>query len=239
MKRLLSSTLFLLVLLFQSGITFSQTIEGYLHKKVMGFDVYIEREVIRNDNSAGSKALAQIKINLEEISRDFGLSEKVIAQLQETKIFIDWDTQNKGAVYHPNKVWLIDNGYIPEKEKSIEISNINNFLSWSAQNQPYMLFHELAHAYHHQQFGFNNSEVHLAYQKAIKSGKYGDLKYYTGNENYITRKAYASVNHKEYFAELSEAYFGTNDFYPFSKKEIQEYDPGGYKLIRHMWGVQN
>ena len=31
----------------------------------------------------------------------------------------------------------------------------------------------------------------------------------------------------EYFAELSEAYFGTNDFYPFVRGELQTTRPAG------------
>ena len=38
------------------------------------------------------------------------------------------------------------------------------------------------------------------------------------------------------FAELSEAYFGRNDFYPFTRKELEKHDPAGYRLMRETWG---
>ena len=47
---------------------------------------------------------------------------------------------------------------------------------------------------------------------------------------------YALTNAKEYFAELSEAYFGRNDFYPFTRKELEKHDPAGYRLMRETWG---
>ncbi|MEE3219803.1 MAG: zinc-dependent peptidase, partial [Planctomycetota bacterium] len=46
---------------------------------------------------------------------------------------------------------------------------------------------------------------------------------------------YALTNHKEYFAECSEAYFGTNDFYPFVRAELKEHDPHVYALLDEIW----
>jgi hypothetical protein len=43
-------------------------------------------------------------------------------------------------------------------------------------------------------------------------------------------------NDQEYFAELSEAYFGTNDIYPFVRAEVREHDPEGYRMLRKVWG---
>ena len=42
-------------------------------------------------------------------------------------------------------------------------------------------------------------------------------------------------NHIEYFAELSEAYFWTNDFYPFNKAELEAFDPQGYAAVEGAW----
>jgi hypothetical protein len=39
----------------------------------------------------------------------------------------------------------------------------------------------------------------------------------------------------EYFAEASEAYFGTNDFYPFVRTELQRHDPEMYELLKRLW----
>jgi len=43
-------------------------------------------------------------------------------------------------------------------------------------------------------------------------------------------------NHKEYFAELSEAYFGTNDMYPFVRAELMKHDPEAHALLKKLWG---
>ena len=47
---------------------------------------------------------------------------------------------------------------------------------------------------------------------------------------------YALTNHKEYFAEATEAYLYRNDFYPFVRAELQQVDPGGHALLESIWG---
>jgi hypothetical protein len=39
----------------------------------------------------------------------------------------------------------------------------------------------------------------------------------------------------EYFAEGSEALFGTNDFHPFVRPELNRHDPELYALLRRLW----
>ena len=55
---------------------------------------------------------------------------------------------------------------------------------------------------------------------------------------YTGRKVrhYALSNHKEYFAESTEAYFGVNDFYPFVRAELKEHDRPMFDLLEKIWG---
>jgi Mlc titration factor MtfA (ptsG expression regulator) len=57
---------------------------------------------------------------------------------------------------------------------------------------------------------------------------------YSGEEE----KAYAATNPMEYFAELSETYFGTNDFYPFVRAELRIHDPKAFAMVETLWGVK-
>lgn len=50
-------------------------------------------------------------------------------------------------------------------------------------------------------------------------------------------KAYAATRVEEYFAEACEAYFGVNDFYPFVKAELRDYDPAIYEVIERVFHV--
>jgi hypothetical protein len=40
----------------------------------------------------------------------------------------------------------------------------------------------------------------------------------------------------EYFAEGTEAYLGTNDFYPFVRGELIRHDPLLAELLSEVWG---
>ena len=51
-------------------------------------------------------------------------------------------------------------------------------------------------------------------------------------------KAYAATNQEEYFAELTEAYFGQNDWFPHNREELRNYDPRGYKMIEEVWSAE-
>ena len=42
----------------------------------------------------------------------------------------------------------------------------------------------------------------------------------------------------EFFAELTEAYFGLNDYFPFKKSDLEQYDSVGYSMIEKVWAQQ-
>ncbi|MCM8527449.1 MAG: hypothetical protein NE327_13085 [Lentisphaeraceae bacterium] len=156
------------------------------------------------------------------------LKEEVVQDLQKVVIYVDIKQKGKsGAEYHPSKKWLIDNKFSPEKAKCIEISNISQFIRYT-KTQPWVMLHELMHSYHDQVLKFDNKEILECFNNAIKAGKYGKVKHISGREV----KHYSATNHKEYWSEACEAYFGTNDFYPFVKAEILEYDPDICKILK-------
>ena len=124
--------------------------------------------------------------------------------------------------YHPSPEWLTEHGMNPDKGRCVEIANARNFLTWTKQ-QPWMVLHRTAHAYHHQFLpdGYDNDAVATAYRNAMNAKRYDSVLHYDGKEV----KAYATTNPMEFFAEASEAFFGTNDFYPFVHAELKRHDP--------------
>ena len=103
-------------------------------------------------------------------------------------------------------------------------------MSWVEQ-QPAIVLHELAHAWHHQALGYDNPEIEAAYAAAMESGIYDEVAYVSGG----TADAYAKTNKQEYFAELTEAWFWRNDFYPFERAELEAHDPAGAQVIERAW----
>ncbi len=140
------------------------------------------------------------------------------------------------AWYHPSSGWLSANGHNPDKALSVEIANASNFIAWTELNQPYMVLHEMAHLIHHQYFGHDYHAISNAFIEAKASGKYESVPYFDG-ENTYERAAYAMENDQEFFAELSEAYFGRNDYYPFDYDELKEFDTLGFHLMESAWGA--
>ena len=51
------------------------------------------------------------------------------------------------------------------------------------------------------------------------------------------QKAYALTNPMEYFAETTEALFTRNDFFPFTKEELEKHDPEMFELLNKVWGI--
>lgn len=67
----------------------------------------------------------------------------------------------------------------------------------------------------------------------MKGGQYESVLQFDGRE----KRAYALENDQEYFAEGTEAFFGTNDSYPFVRAELLRHDPKLFEVLQEVWGV--
>lgn len=188
------------------------------------------------------RAVAEPALRAEvqrEMERQFQhMHEKLPApalqQLRAVRVWVELDAKPNGAAeFHVDRAWLRDNGYNPEKVGGIEINNMKNFIAWSRDAQPCMLLHEMAHAYHHRVLGEHHAGIANAFEAARSAGLYASVAHVKGGR----RRAYALTNHKEYFAEASEAYFGRNDFFPFDRDELKAYDPRTYTMLEQAWSA--
>jgi hypothetical protein len=158
------------------------------------------------------------------------------APLQQLRAVPIWlspppaDESPRGA-YHPSADWLGEHGRNPAMAKNIEFTNVAIFPQ-EIERMPMMALHELAHAYHDRVLGFENAEIEAVYRRAVENKSYEAIKRSNGN----TERAYALTNAKEYFAETSEAFFGRNDFFPFTREELRRHDPEMYRLLERIWG---
>ena len=213
------------------------TASGYTNHNIHGWNVLVNDQATANHPATSAAALAYIAERLKLIV-DLHLYTDIMEDFRSVPIFMEWDKRPDGAAeYHPSRDWLIQNGYIPEKEKAIEISNMSNFLAWSDSNQPWMVLHELVHAYHDQVLGYGNADVFNAFQAAQSGQLYQNVLYLPGNgvTPWVVAVAYAMTNHNEYFAEITEAYLGFNDYFPFDRNDLEVYDPIGFALTASTW----
>jgi len=204
---------------------------NYEIKDVEGWKVYVHKQLLTEKKALGDDTLKLLGLHLYHVSRM--VPQGALAKLRKVPIWVEINPKVACACYHPSRGWLEGHGFNPEKAKSVEIGGPENFINWT-KHQFNMVLHELAHAYHDRELegGYGNAVLKAAHQRMAESKKYESVLLFNGRKV----KHYALNNPMEYFAESSEAYFGTNDFYPFVRAELQEHDPEMFELLGKLWG---
>ncbi len=214
----------------ESRISAFEPTNHYAPQEVRGWKILVNRG-LADQKPLFSDVQALLDHQLYQITRV--IPAGALAKLRKTAIWLEEKEPHHPCMcYHPDIGWLREHEMNPDKARCVEVANAENFLKWTMQ-QPWMVLHELAHAYHHTELGFDNKDVRAAYDCAGKSGSYEKVLHWDGK----TVRHYALTDEKEYFAELTESYFGTNDFYPFVRSELAQFDPAGFKMIETAWGV--
>jgi dipeptidyl-peptidase-4 len=120
-------------------------------------------------------------------------------------------------------------------EKAVEFSNIPHFRE-EVDRMPNFTLHELAHAYHDRFLSFDQPDILRQFQIARDNRSYQVVERRLGGNRPNTReKAYAMTDHKEYFAEVTEAFFSENDFFPFRRDQLEKHDPGVVEVLKKVW----
>lgn len=199
---------------------------SYEQRVIGGWTVMVSGDYARRPDER-DLILAELGRQIDAIAA--AVPATALDRLSATRIWVEYQPRvNNGAEFHVSGKWLQDNGLNPAKARGVEVNF--NFYRWR-QDQPSMLLHELAHAWHHTVVGINNPGVTSAYAAARASGAYDRVRRRSGGRD----RAYAMTDAGEYFAELSEAYFGENDFEPFTRSELLAFDARGHELMRMAW----
>jgi hypothetical protein len=207
---------------------------AHVERDIEGWTCHIDPQLIEGEHKAlGDETLRIIANQLFEIK--LLLPPERVADLQKVHILIDRAYKDlKPAQYHPSADWLRDNGHdVATMHRRVHIPNSHAFTERRhLSHQPCVMLHELAHAYHDQVLDFEHPAVKGCYDKAKDAGLYKSVLHIDGHD----REHYALSNHKEFFAEMTEAYVRTNDFYPFVRSELKRHDPETYRLLESIWG---
>lgn len=220
---------------FKPTSEFDFEVEGYINFNVEGFHVLLEDQLNELGSDVSDDILSVIQQDLN-IVLNLDFNKEIISMFKSVRIFVDKESTSGAAYYAPKiKEYTPDSIFFPTNG-GIVISNIGNYRAWSIQNQPFIMLHELAHAYHDQVLDFDNQLVFDAYNNAIDNGLYKYVLYNGGYGNIFTQEfAYAHGSHIEFFAEVTEAYFGRNDYYPFDYNDLQVYDSLTFSMIETVW----
>lgn len=204
-----------------------------VERKIEGWTIAVDPQLLSDDHrDVGRRAFVALGNHLQRVK--YILPQERVAELQKLPIWLELHNEQLGAMqYHPNRGWLIAHNHDPRLVKHVHIPRAKQLFDrhmWA--KHPYVVLHELAHAYHDQVLSFDQEDIVKTFEAARDSGRYENVLLYTGK----TVRHYGLSNHKEYFAESTEAYLGVNDFYPFVRAELKAHDPDMFELMQRIWG---
>ena len=207
----------------------------YQVRTIEGSPVFISSALLSADKDGLERALVLLQKQLAEIERV--VPAPAAAKLREVPLWFspEYPGVPPRAEYHPGAEWLRDNKRNPLMAKGVEFTNVRIFEA-ETRRMPNFALHELAHAYHDRVLGFERPDIVAAYERAKQSHSYDNIERWHGDGRPNTiERAYAMTNAKEYFAECSEAFFSRNDFFPFTREELQKHDPQMFALLQRLW----
>jgi len=209
----------------------------YETRHLRGWAVHVNRVLLAADARQTAKVLELLDRQLDDITK--AVPKAAVAKLQKVPLYFnpEYPGVRPIAEYHPGADWLRRNGRDPAMAKAVEFTNVRIYAA-EVNRMPWFVLHELAHAYHDRELpkGFDNPDVAAAYARAKDSGKYDKVERHFGNGRpNSVEKAYAMTTAMEYFAEATEAYFGRNDFFPFTRDDLKKHDPDMDELLGKLW----
>ncbi len=203
-----------------------------VEKNIEGWTVAVDPSLLEEENSElAARAFKALSNHLQRVT--YIVPADRVVELKKLRIWIDLSHELKSMQYHPGAGWLRRNGYDPRLVNHVHIPQAKALIdphTWA--KHPYVVLHELAHSYHDQVLSFEHPEIKAAWDNARDAGILKGVLLYTGQKV----DHYGLTNHKEYFAESTEAYFGVNDFYPFVRAELKEHDPRMFETLQKVWG---
>ena len=201
-------------------------------RQLEGRTIRVDDRLLKGaDEPTGAKALRCLEGKLADIK--VVVPADRLKKLQAVVIVLDLSHGKLESMqYHPGAGWLKENGYAEDLAKCVHLPRaVDMATKRNIREQPWVILHELAHAYHDQVLGFDEPRIREAQEKYKKSGHGDKTLLFDGRRV----KHYGLTNQMEFFAEMTEAYFGTNDFFPFNRAELKESEPEIYELLKEVW----
>jgi dipeptidyl-peptidase-4 len=201
--------------------------DDYERANAGSFPVYVAPEFRHHDKSLLKQCLRVLEENARQVEE--ALPASAWQKISAVPIWLEFEPDRSyGGAYFPSWGWLVANGMTGAKAKSIQFTSSLPLMERSTQNP---LMHELAHAYHDLVLSFSYAPILSQYHGAQLSGRYNAVRHSSGR----IERAYAMQDHMEFFAQLSEAYFGTSGVFPFTREDLKEFDPGSFRVISKAW----
>ncbi len=207
--------------------------ETRTERAIAGWTVAVDDRLLTEPHAGlGHEALTFLEGDLANVANL--LDAERLTKLRAVRIVLDLSHGKlRSMQYHPSVEWLLGNGYARELAKCVHIPVASNYTSRKHRHeQPWCVLHELAHAFHDQVLGFDETRIRAMWEGFKASGHGIKVLHINGSRTHH----YALTDQKEFFAEMSEAYLGMNDFYPFNNAELKESEPETWSLLNSIWG---
>ncbi|MBM3859536.1 MAG: hypothetical protein FJ395_07800 [Verrucomicrobia bacterium] len=202
-------------------------------RTIEGWTVHVDDRLLGDADAAlGKSAMQLLENRLFNIA--LVMPPDKLLRLRQVPIWLDRSHGKLTSMqYHPSAGWLCDHGYSTNMARCVHVPDASRFVTPEDHyvRQPWAVLHELAHAYHDQVLGFENAGITAAWKRVKESGHFDSVLHIFGGK----KKHYALTNQKEFFAEMTESYFGMNDFYPFNRGELKQSKPEVFELLRKIW----
>lgn len=200
----------------------------------------VEKQLMDEDPSTAREAVKRLGENIDEAIKTYPLHAR--EGLETVRFYLLYGSRATGGGRDSGLIYFRE--VAPDHRAELDPDWRNVIVIYCADNYRNItdlwaqkaVAHELAHAYHLQNWPENQDDIVEAYETAMKRGRYRNVK---NNKGGVTQMAYATVNQLEYFAELSCMYFFECDYFPTIKAELRLYDPTGYSMIQKMWKVSD
>jgi len=212
---------------------------NYQRFALEGWMVYVHVDLLP-ETALLQDLRGQLRVGLRHIAE--ALPEEALPALRRIPIWVSDEpdypmrpNEQGVIVYHTDPGWLRPHGLNPHMVPGVHVVNpravlyTHRVFEWG----PMTMLHELTHAYHDTVLGWDDAELRATYRAALQRGLYREVPH--RSQAGLREPAYAASNEQEYFAELSEAYFGRNDYFPHNRAELRAYDPAGCALVARLW----
>ncbi len=215
------------------GRLLKEVVVGYETREINGFTFLLSTQVIREAQAAKGLPFKALVEEFDGLVRV--LQPGALKVLRQVPMWIEWN--NRGSAGHVLAQFRGGQSWAehPLKSNSIEVLSLK-VLTRQRQamrdKASLVLLHEMAHAVHFLIIGPENQGPAFAYQQAMDRRLYDNVKTAAGG----SARAYAATNEFEYFAELSCAYLDRCHYFPFTRDDLEKYDPTGYRLMEQAWG---
>ena len=195
-----------------------------------GWHIKVNLSLLENNKTVTNQTMDFLASELTTIAMT--VPPDALNFLRDIPIWLEQPTKGNVTIqYHHDAGWLKDNGYDPRKLGAMEIAAVDFFNRKGKDTL--VLLPAFAFAYVFRVMGNHNKTMYNAYENAKLTELY-TLQDYTNKDD----KRFRMRNAENYFAVVSQAYFGALNDTPHNRKELETYDPVGYKMVEELWKIK-